>query len=901
MAFGKYELLRRMRVGGMAEVFRACEPTDRDRSLAIKRILPSFTDEADYVAMFIDEARLSMRFQHDGIVRAYELGQVADEYYIALEYIDGQDVATVLARARETSQPLPVAIACRIALDVCNALEYAHALRGDKGEPLGIVHRDVSPQNILVSYAGDVKLIDFGIAKSTEQLMRTQAGLLKGKYGYLSPEQARGQTLDRRSDLFSLGVCLYEMLSATRLFEGKNDFSTMRKVREGEILPLHRRNASVPPALAAIVQRALARQRNDRFQTAGEMAVALEGFVRAANQRCDREQLAQFMRERFRDESAAAAAEQDAAGDPSTGLLEAFEGLEPRSSVSQMAVAPPMPEEVSNDLLQTADSEDEAEEVDTNPPQAPEAMHAAEQDAESDDGPEDEPTRVVAYSSTASGELAEQQARPRRDSAVRRHTAPEDTTAARRHRSSPSQARASTPAPASQPVLPALQSSEEPLREPISQSSMDWDEDEFSTHIYDAPEKNESGQHAAMSLQIEAHAPQSAEWGDAGEMLAPRSLSGASRAHVQTLRPMPSDPVPASRVATLRPVALDVAHELAPTPQVASIRPVAMISAATPRIASMRPVATPAAVAPAMPQPPVPAEYAVPPRASRSVTTKRIAVLSWFPRDAARRPRAIAIAGAAVCVLVAIVAVVFGRASEPSTLQIATEPVDAAVTLDGVELAGSTSPFVFTHIKPDAAHVVEVSKPGYRSWSTTITLRSGREMKLPVVRLARDESAAPVAAVPRAAAPAPSMARPAAPVPALPRIAPAPQHARRPAPSPVHVSRGGKRSQPKNVAAPKPAPPAPAPVANPQPTHIVTVAPVSRGDVGTGKLRINSRPWSQVYVDGRLIGNTPRTDLVLSAGVHTVTLISPDFGYKRVLAVPIKRGETVTKIVDLAN
>jgi hypothetical protein len=368
------------------------------------------------------------------------------------------------------------------------------------------------------------------------------------------------------------------------------------------------------------------------------------------------------------------------------------------------------------------------------------------------------------------------------------------------------------------------------------------------------------------------------------------------RPRIPTLRPMPSDPVPsAPRVTTLRPSAPVLAQDVAITPQVASLRPAAVISAApTPRIASMRPIAATAAVS----QPPA-AEHSVR-RASRTLSTKRIAVLSWFPDDPAHRPRAIAIAAAAVCVLVAIAVLLIGRPAEPAAIHVATEPLDASVTLDGVEVAGSTSPFVFTHVTPDTPHVVEVSKPGYRSWSTTLTLRSGRELKLPVVRLARDASAAPPAVpAPRAAQALAGARRAVAPVPASPRVAPAPAAERRPAPSPARAPRKAKRRQPSHATAPKA--PAPAPAAAAQPSHIVTVAPVSRTDVGTGKLRINSRPWSQVYVDGRLIGNTPRTDVVLSAGVHTVTLIAPDFGYKRVLSIPIKHGEMVTKIVDLAN
>jgi serine/threonine protein kinase len=271
MAFGKYELLQRLRVGGMAEVWKAHETAHPQRAVALKRILPSFTDEADYVAMFIDEARLSMRLSHPNIVRAYELGQFEDQHYIALELVEGQDLGALFKLARERKERLPTALACRIAIEVCSALHYAHELCDQHGALLGIVHRDVSPQNVLVSYEGDVKLLDFGIAKSSEQVLRTQAGLLKGKHGYFSPEQAQGQPVDRRSDLFSLGVCLYELLSGDRLFQGSSDFSTIVRVRKAEIPALEGVNRDVPVELATIVHRARGREGGARLLTGREL------------------------------------------------------------------------------------------------------------------------------------------------------------------------------------------------------------------------------------------------------------------------------------------------------------------------------------------------------------------------------------------------------------------------------------------------------------------------------------------------------------------------------------------------------------------------------------------------------------------------------------------------------
>jgi eukaryotic-like serine/threonine-protein kinase len=392
MEFGKYELLHRLRLGGMAEVWKARESVPPGRTLALKRILPSFTDEADYVAMFVDEARLCMRLAHPGIVRAYELGQIGDEHFIALELVEGQDLGALIRVAREREEPLGVALACRIAIAVCEALHYAHELCDEHGAPLGIVHRDVSPQNVLVSYDGEVKLIDFGIAKSSEQLMRTQAGLLKGKHGYLSPEQASGQSVDRRSDLFSLGICLYELLAARRLFQGSSDFSTIGKVRNAEIPALESVNREVPPELATIVHRALARERGARFQSAAEMRRALLGFVAQSGASCDREGLGNCVRERFRD--AATAADGVVARDENTGLLAAFDALEPVTAVSALNDLPP------GAVPPAAEASEPDEPITAIDEPAAEARPRDVQPSASSLREHDAATRIVTYEST---------------------------------------------------------------------------------------------------------------------------------------------------------------------------------------------------------------------------------------------------------------------------------------------------------------------------------------------------------------------------------------------------------------------------------------------------------------------------------------------------------------------
>ncbi|MFZ9890012.1 MAG: serine/threonine protein kinase, partial [Myxococcota bacterium] len=200
--FGKYVLLERVNVGGMAEVFKAKTfgVAGFERILAIKRILPSLVDDQEFIHMFIDEARIAVQLNHTNIAQIYELGKQGPHYYIAMEYLPSRDLRSILDRLRSAGQLMPIAQAAYITAKICEGLDYAHRRRDPAGAPMNIIHRDVSPQNILVTYEGDIKVIDFGIAKAANRASKTQAGVLKGKFGYMSPEQVRGLPIDRRSD-----------------------------------------------------------------------------------------------------------------------------------------------------------------------------------------------------------------------------------------------------------------------------------------------------------------------------------------------------------------------------------------------------------------------------------------------------------------------------------------------------------------------------------------------------------------------------------------------------------------------------------------------------------------------------------------------------------------------------
>ena len=231
--FGNYRLQRRLARGGMAEVFlaRLIGVEGFERRVAIKRILPHLSESDEFRAMFLDEARLAAQLTHPNIVHIYDFGKADDYYFIAMEYVDGVDIGRLIRRAKE--RPVPFEVAARIFADVCAGLHFAHNASDPMGRKLDVVHRDVTPQNVLVSWDGVVKLVDFGIAKAAFAAGRTRPGVVKGKYAYMSPEQVEGRSLDGRSDLFAAGICLYELVTGVPLFRRDDVTASMREIRDG--------------------------------------------------------------------------------------------------------------------------------------------------------------------------------------------------------------------------------------------------------------------------------------------------------------------------------------------------------------------------------------------------------------------------------------------------------------------------------------------------------------------------------------------------------------------------------------------------------------------------------------------------------------------------------------------
>ncbi|HET7501426.1 MAG TPA: protein kinase [Kofleriaceae bacterium] len=299
--FGKYLLLDRISVGGMAEVFKAKSygVEGFEKIIAIKRILPTMGEDRDFIKMFIDEAKIAGQLAHANICQIFELGRIDGSHFIAMEYIWGKDLLQIQNRLRKIKQPMPIPMACFTIAKVLEGLDYAHRKRDPLGRPLEIVHRDCSPQNVLVSYEGEVKVIDFGIAKATSRNSRTMAGVLKGKFGYMSPEQVRGLPLDRRSDLFALGTMLYECLTGDRLFQGETDFSTLEKVRNVDIRPPREINPNIPQAVEAVILKALAKDVDERYQWCSEMLADLQAFLMSQDVVFTAKSLSSWLKEVF--------------------------------------------------------------------------------------------------------------------------------------------------------------------------------------------------------------------------------------------------------------------------------------------------------------------------------------------------------------------------------------------------------------------------------------------------------------------------------------------------------------------------------------------------------------------------------------------------------------------------
>ena len=347
----RYRVTEKLDAGGMAEVYRGVAESaigGLKRPIAIKKILPQLSKNKKFVAMFLDEARVSMHLQHANIVSVTDIGMADTSYFIVMEYVDGANLKTILESLRRQNKRLPLAHVIYLMMEVCKGLNYAHdATDPETGRELGIVHRDISPPNILISKRGEVKLVDFGLAKASSQLESTDPGVVKGKFSYLSPEAASGREVDRRADIFAVGILLYELLTGKRLFYGETDYQTVELVRQSRVPPISPQNPEVNDELESIVRKALARDLSSRYQSAGDLQDALAQYQITARLKVTNRDIEHLVRECLHEKQRAQPKKQEALGNLIDELINEeilkFTSLEGPDAIGAEVASSPSP------------------------------------------------------------------------------------------------------------------------------------------------------------------------------------------------------------------------------------------------------------------------------------------------------------------------------------------------------------------------------------------------------------------------------------------------------------------------------------------------------------------------------------------------------------------------------
>jgi serine/threonine protein kinase len=731
----------------MAEIVKAREATPSGpRLVAIKRILPHLCADELYKAMFMDESRVLAQLDHASVIHAYRIGEIDNTPYIALEYVHGQDARELFHACQHTQQILPLPLACYIMARVCEGLQHAHEQTDADGNPLGIVHRDVSLQNILVGYDGDVKLCDFGIAVSAENQSRTDAGVVKGKFGYMSPEQIRGAALDRRSDVFATGICLYELITGQRLFSGENDYKAVERVRNVDIELPSALNRQIPSSLERIVLKALAKNPRDRYQTSNDMRRALQAFLAETNQFVERDDLASFMRELFADDYAVPADEPPPAEERPEG----------RISANVTAVQELPGQALFDDVEQTIVAGSGQHVVPDSPPPA------------ADEPFREEPTGLAAF-----------------DHLPQVGSMPVEVPAAR-------------VAGRTGPAVPSLIPDPNSIPESASGLNRMTQPDPLGPQRFDM------------------------DWDEVEPTTVSQGFGGEAHAHEED-------------------EGVDLSRPITPEPA--------------------RPAPTPAFVPPIEPR-------------SRGRLDPHMRGMPTLELRTQRTPFAALGVGVLVAVMTFSLVYFLMRDRADASLRLQTDPPDATVLVNGRRVIGQRSPFVVTGLSGSVRHTIVVEKPGFTSWSTTVRLPSDKEFQMPLVRLE------PIAKPPPPPPPPPTAAEPASPPPEVTQPSAKPHHwSTRRSSSSSSSSRKSKPSDDGKVSSPKPA---------------------ATASGATGTLRVNTRPWSRVSVDGSIIGNTPQMNIPLKPGTHRVTLENSEFGVKRTISVSIRAGETITRVLTLS-
>lgn len=875
--FGKYYLLERISVGGMAEVFKAKAFGEAgfERLVALKRILPSIAEDQEFIAMFVDEAKLAVQLTHANIAQIFELGKVGEAYFIALEYVGGKDMRAIFERAKKRNETIPIPMACYMVMKLCEGLDYAHNKKDSAGRSLELVHRDVSPQNILVSYEGDVKLIDFGIAKAASKSSKTQAGILKGKFGYMSPEQVRGLQIDRRSDIFAVGICLYELLTTERLFVGESDFSTLEKVRNVEITPPTAYNKKVPEELENIVLKALAKHPEDRYRSAMDLHDDLQSFMYTSGNFFARKDLNGYMHKLFDEEIRKEQQRDDE--------FRKFDSRKAAEAEVFESATPPLPQPSTPAAA-------------ANRPPPPPSSQPPARSAPPLPRPSNSP-RVSAI--------------PAPPSRAHVGSSPAGPGAASAAAAVMRQPTASMPVHLSQPMTAAAVPAPAAAAPPASAPEMDlgWDDDESATQIMDKPAE------IAASVQT-TQRPAVRMPTAAGPTVGAARLTGQ-------LPALPA--LPQRQPAT---TALGIAPPPATSLQAVATPPVA----ATP---APPPMSVPAVAAPALAAPV--AHHSVPPPSSQGPAANpfnnmapgfTIPAKSDVPRangslqkadwpantpstPAASQPRKkdakstalLAFFGVIAVAALVVLALQLTGSPPVGTLVINTTE-GAEVTVDGQPVTGGGPRFEVSGLPAGRAHHISVRKTGFESLEQDYTVVEGANaLTLPLQAtpsvaalvpppppVDQQLAPAPVAqplAVPPVAQPAPAPAQPLVQQPAALQPAPAPVAQPTPAPAPPsrpQIARAEPRprnnvdtapSRPRQARVvtpvePTPAPaPAPAPAAGGMGTLLLSTVPASQCTLPNGQT--HSTPWRVQLAPGSYRIQC-RNDTLASSASYSVTI-----------------------------
>mgnify|MGYP003449613770 FL=1 len=912
--FGKYYLLERVNVGGMAEVFKAKATGVEgfERLVAVKRILPSIAEDEEFITMFVDEAKIAVQLTHANIGQIFDLGRVDGSFFIALEYVHGKDLRAMFNRTRQRGEVLPIPLSCYVIMKLCEGLDYAHNKHDTSGRFLNLVHRDVSPQNILVSYEGEVKIIDFGIAKAAGKAGRTQAGILKGKFGYMSPEQVNGLEIDRRSDVFGVGICLYELLTGERLFVAESDFATLEKVRAVDIMPPSTYNRRIPEELEQIVMRALARDRDVRYQSALQLHDDLQAFMHTSGNLFSRKDLGSYMHRMFASEI-----EKESARDQELELVQARQEQEQQQAERAPeplagAAAPPPPPMLER----------------------PKAAAGAPRGAAG--GGQERPRTLI--SGAAQPEIRKRTAtllgvplatQLRAPSVPRLVPNPQSIPPLNSSRPSLPSRPPPPPSRPPQPMpVPGLTAS--PAQHAPSAEGMDWDDEELSTQIYDKPEPDHGGAEDGLDA-LQASVP------EAAQPLSPLPPAPATGAAVRaSARPAAATTNTPWSGSAQTPTGLALGRE----PTRATPRPQATTWHREPRgrpmvVAVIAVVAIVASIVLALMvfgerEPGTLNLSTEPDRVAVSVDGRALGV-SKSPfvigELSPGRRHEIVVSSNGYHAWSHSVELSAGQVLTlpPVKLQrvetgfmLSTEPSSALVLVDGMPLAQRT-PVRVVDLAP-GEHRVRVEHDGFAPWEAVLHATTGTILPLPNVSLQpvavgvgpsesggkpsrswgnsssergessrsdsargdRTDSSARAEAAARkaeaAAVPAPAPEKLEKPEKAEPTREPEPSA---PTPQVAEEDKADKADKPEDKpAADKPSEPS---------------APVAE----SGKLRVNSRPWSKVFIDGKPYGNTPRLNIELPVGSHVVKLVNDEYHVEKNIEVRISAGQVESVVVNL--